>query len=160
MGAHSTSVESFLLTFISDDERLLEVIGDLSAEIGFVPYGLPTKDYDPGNTASLALTTKRLIIIFALAERVYSATGILGLSERFFCRWEDPRRKPWPYQAILVLPGGLNLVIQTYTRDEESGKRAAAFLSKALFTLGKRESDLAGLAAANDYQRRQEERNR
>jgi len=140
-------------------ETLVGIAENLKLSLGFVPFGEPMANAAPAQVGRLALTSHRLIIQWTDARlKVYSTLSIYGLSERYF----DPRASNWPYQAILILSGGMTLIVETIARDVQSAKQLSRFLTKALFSLGKRDSDIGSMAAMNAYleelRRREEER--
>jgi hypothetical protein len=140
------------------DEKIIASIEDVYVGIGFVPFGEPMSNHEVRKkiTGYLALTTHRLIV--ALRDdrtRLYSSLGVYGLSERYFLPGSN-----WPYQAIVILTAGVSLVVQPSANDAQSAERLSAFLTKALFTLGKQESDFASMAAMDAYQRQREEEER
>ena len=139
------------------EEKTLAFIMDLKLTLAFVPTGEPMEDISPSKFGGLVLTNRRLIVLWR-EERVklYSTLGIYALSERFF----NPSSPGWPYQAIIVLPGGLSLIVETTSRDNKSAAELSEFLNKALFSLGKRDNDIAGVIAMNAYMEEYVDRNR
>jgi len=150
---------SFFQRRLVSGESLIEVVENLKLGLAFVPLGQPTVNAAPNILGSLALTSHRLIVQWTDARlKAYSTFGVYGLSERFFIKGTT-----WPYQATLILPGGMSLVVETISRDTQSAEQLSGFLTNTLFALGKRHDDFASIAAINAYLeelRRQEEQRR
>ncbi|MFQ5616361.1 MAG: hypothetical protein ACE5GO_07885 [Anaerolineales bacterium] len=152
---------SFFQRRLVPGETLVEIAENLKLSLGFVPLGEPMRNAAPAKAGRLALTSHRLMVQWRDTRlKVYSTLAIYALSERFF----DPRASKWPYQAILILSGGMTLMVETVARDTQSAGQLSRFLTKALFSLGKQDTDIASVAAMNahleELRRREEERRR
>jgi hypothetical protein len=158
-----SEVRTFFQNRIVSGEKLLDLAENLKIEIGFVPVGQPTGNIAPSYNGNIALTDSRLIVqwVYDGRYRVYSALAIFGLSERYFVPGHSSK---WPYQAILILPGGMSLVVETIDRTAQPAEQLSSFLTKALFLLGKRDGDIGSMAAMNahleELRRREDEHRR
>jgi hypothetical protein len=142
-------------------ERLLAVVENLRFSLMFVPHANPTGNYEPDLAGALALTTHRLIAGWAEGQgwKFYNAPALNGFSERRL----RPDKRRWPYQAIVMLPGGMSLIVQTSRADAEHGNQLRVLLTQALIVLGKRDADdgaLAAIVAYEEQKRREEEQRR
>jgi len=136
------------------DETIIQEVINLQLGLEFVPFGAPMRNYpltvlsSSFKDGSLILTNHRLIAQWKdQRTRLYSTLGVYALSERLF----DPSRSNWPYQAIVILPGGISLVVETSNIDAPSANELSKFLNQVLLSLGKRETDIASLNAINAY---------
>jgi hypothetical protein len=74
--------------------------------------------------------------------------------------WErppTPNRPQWPYQAMLVIPGGVVIMVQTQQRDEAQTKLLSSLLNEAILSLGTARDDTgssAAIIAHEDAERR------
>jgi hypothetical protein len=131
------------------DEAILERINFLKITLGFVPVGEPMQNVPLQHFGMLILTNRRVIVEWLDKKlKLYSTLGIYGLSERLM---SNEKPIDWPYQGILMLIGGMNLLVEPFNKTEEEAGKLSTFLNKALFTYGKRETDNASLAAMNAY---------
>ena len=157
-----SEVKSFFQNRITSGESLVEVAEKLKLNLGFVPLGQPMINSAPAYNGNLALTSHRLIIQWIGDDRyrLYSTLSIYGLSERYFLPGDS---RKWPYQAILILSGGMSLVVETIERNAQSAEQLSSLLTKALFLLGKKDGDIGSMAAMNahlEQLRRQEDERR
>lgn len=130
------------------NETLLEIVENLKLSLGFVPLGQPMINTAPTQAGKLALTSHRLIIQWTDARfKLYSALSIYALSERYL----DPGSPNLPYQGTLILSGGMSLIVESTAKDPQSAEQLSRFLTKALFSLGKRDADIGGITAMNAH---------
>jgi hypothetical protein len=130
------------------DEAKIEGVMNLKLTLAFVPVGEPMQNAAPREDGRLILTNRRLIVQWTDQRvKLYFTLAVYALSERFF----SPSQPNWPYQAILILPGGMNLIVETLNRDSQSANILSQFLNRVLFSLGKRDTDIASMAAINAY---------
>jgi hypothetical protein len=100
-------------------ETLIEVVENLKLSLGFVPEGQPMVNAAPAQPGRLALSSHRLMVQWTDSRlKVYSTLAIYGLSERYFQKGSN-----WPYQATLILSGGMSLIVETVARDSQSAEQ-------------------------------------
>jgi hypothetical protein len=135
-------------TILVPDEILIEEVLNLKLSLAFVPVGQPMQNAAPEYKGRLILTNRRLIIQWTEKRiKLYSTLAVYAISERFL----DPTQPNWPYQAILILPGGMSLIVETLSRYSQSANGLSQFINRVLFSLGKRDTDIASMAAINAY---------
>jgi len=149
-------------SILVSEEVLVDKVVNLRLSLAFVPFGNPMVNVNPSlsvipaKDGELILTNRRLILEWKDKKiRNYSTLAVYALSERFF----DSALPHWPYQAILNLPGGISLMVETSKNDARSANELSQFLNKVLFSLGKRDMDFASMAAINAYLEQQRRRN-
>jgi len=158
-----SEAQLFFQNRVTSGETLVEVAENLKLNLGFVPVGQPMFNTAPADIGNIALTSHRLIVQWkdGIRLRMYSTLSIYGLSERYFTPGDSSK---WPYQAILILSGGMSLIVETIDRTAQSAEEFSRFLTKALFLLGKRDNDMGGMIAMNahleELRRQEDERRR
>ena len=158
-----SEAQTFFQKRITSGETLIEIVENLKLNLGFVPLGQPMINCAPVYNGNLALTSHRLIVQWKDDGRfrVYSTLAIYGLSERYFIPGDS---RKWPYQAILILSGGMSLVVETIDRNAQPAEQLSYFLTKVLFSLGKKDGDIGSMAAMNahleEIRRQKDERQR
>lgn len=140
-------------------EQLIDVVGDLSFSLYFVPHVGPG-NYQTSLAGTLALTIHRLIAIWSLAEAQSWQWFHIPAINSLFERPLHPDKRSWPYQAILMIPGGMGLVVQTQTPHAEHGKRLSSLLTEGFMRFGVRRDDDSALAAIITHEEEEEERRR
>lgn len=137
-------------------ERLLAVVENLSFSLHFIPNIAPTHNPSTGLAGGMALSTRRIIAVWSEGQgwKWFHIPAINSLSERPL----RPDKPSWPYQAILMIPGGIGLVVQTSRPNAEHGRQLSALLVEGLVRLSTRRDDDAALAAIIAHE--EEERRR
>ena len=145
-----SEIQSFFQNRITSGETLVEIAENLKINLGFVPLGQPMVNSAPAYNGNLALTSHRLIVQWKddVRYRLYSTLAIYGLSERYFVPGDS---RKWPYQANLILSGGMSLIVETFERSAQPAEQLSSFLTKALFLLGKKDGEIGSIAAINAY---------
>jgi hypothetical protein len=153
----STWTEAFEARLIPG-EKLLAVVKNLEFSLGFVPNVTPTENYSAYLCGALALTNRRLIAVWQEGKgwKWFHIPALNSVSER-------PRRpdKPsWPHQAIVMVPGGIGLIVQTQKPDDNHAGQLSSLLVQALVTLGARQLDDGSTVAIIDYEQEKERKRR
>jgi hypothetical protein len=146
------------------DEQLVDIVGDLEFSVNYVPHIEPHGTYQTEIEGTLVLTTHRIIAIWALAEpqrwKWFHIPAINSLSETPL-HPDEPIRA---YQAMLMIPGGIGIVVQTRSPHAEHGKRLSLLLTKAFMRFGVQRDDNGALAVIITHEEeekaRQEEEER
>jgi hypothetical protein len=158
--------QSFFEHFLVSPEKFDSFVDKLSFFIGFVPGVIPTSNYggplmklSGERTGTLALTTRRLIV--AMSEeggwKYLHIPVINNLTERPL-RSDKPN---WPYQTIVMIPGGMGLVVQAQTSDKKQCECLSLLLVKSLLRLGaQRDVNDAETAIIVEEERRRQQQNK
>jgi len=148
----------YIQSVLMPDEKLLAVVENLQYKLYFVPHVSPIQSYSPGEKATLALTNRRIIAVLWSDEiwRWLSISALNSLVERPLNKY----RGGWPYQAILLIPGGIGLIVQTKTNSTEAAKQLSSLLVRAFMLFGTRRDDDGALAAILTHEEEEEERRR
>jgi len=144
------------------NEKLIGVVENLSIGFVYVPIALPTENYmglysHPIKKfdGAVALTTHRMIVIWEENDRCVRKLHIPALNNFT----ERPLRsdKPnWPYQVIVMLPGGLVLIAQTLGTDKKHARQLSLLLNEAIVRLGAIGDDAGSMAAIASYEEEKE----
>jgi hypothetical protein len=140
-------------------EQLIAVVENLSFGFHFVPHIIPTGNYPAGLHGALALTNRRVIALWQETRQSWKWLHIPALNSVS----ERPLRsdKPsWPCQAIMMLPGGIGLVVQTRQPSAEHSKQLLSLLNKAIVRLGVQHDDTGAIGAIITYEEEEERRRR
>lgn len=149
------------------DERLIRVVENLSIGFLYVPNALPTENYmglysgpNKKNDGAVALTARRMIVAWKESDQCVRKLHIPTLNNFT----ERPLRsdKPnWPYQVIVMLPGGLVLIAQTLDTDKTRARQLSLLLNEAIVRLGVIGDDTGSMTAIASYEEEKErQRNR
>jgi hypothetical protein len=152
-----TQIQAAFAQRLQPGEDLIAVVEDLT--FVFITHATPDRNLDPKLNGAMALTTHRIIIGWAETQQGLKWLHIPALnsvSERSL-RADKP---DWPFQAIMSVPGGMAVVVQTEKADEKHGEQLSALLNKAIFRLGAsfRGDDSAALIAYEDEQQEEQKR--
>ena len=112
-----SDITTIIKNELAQGEELISVMDNLNFDISFVPHIKPTNNPPAFLEGTLALTNRRLIAILwdGNVWRWLHIAGLNWYSERFL-----KKQKPgWPYQAILMIPSGMGLIVQTEKPDYE-----------------------------------------
>ena len=144
------------------NEKLIGVVENLSIGFVYVPNALPTENYmglysHPNQKfdGAIALTTHRMIVIWEESDWCVRKLHIPALNNFT----ERPLRsdKPnWPYQVIVMLPGGLVLIAQTLSTDKTHARQLSLLLNEAIVRLGVIGDDTGSVAAIASYEEEKE----
>lgn len=140
-------------------ERLIAVVENLHLSFLMVPNVLPIQNYPAGLSGVLALTNRRVIALWAEAPQSWKWLHIPALNSVS----ERPLRSDrpsWPYQAILMIPGGIGLVVQTQQPNAEHGKQLSSLLNEAIIRFGVNREDTGSMAAIIAHEAEEERRRR
>lgn len=146
-------------------ERLDALVEYVSFQFLFVPHIAPTGNYATVWSGALALTSRRVIAVWVESRHCWKWLYIPALnsvSERFL-RSDKPS---WPYQAILMIPGGIGLVVQTDHPEEERGRppdvergrRLSSLVNEAIVRFGGSREDTGSIAAILAHEEAEERR--
>lgn len=138
-------------------ERILAVVEDLSFGFFWVPNVGPYGNYSTTLQGALALTTHRIIALWAESRqgwKWYHFSALNSLSERPL-RSDKPS---WPYQAIMMIPGGIGLVLQTRQPNAEHAKQLSSLLTEAFLRFGVRRDDESATTAIITHEEEEERR--
>jgi hypothetical protein len=163
-----TTWQTIFENLLIPEEKLLLFIGDLNFQINFVPSVNPMANYSLKKDVSIlsishsyqggiALTTHRLIAALVEAQgwKILHIPAINNLSERPL----RSDKQDWPYQAIVIIPGGVGLILQTQSTDPQICRDLSTLLVEALMRLGvNREKDDSYTPIMVEERRRQEDR--
>jgi len=142
---------------VSLDEKIRVVVENLSIGFMFVPNVMPTENYmglympSKKFNGAMALTNHRIIASWEETSecvRTLHIPSINNITERPL-RSDKPS---WPYQAILMLSGGLVLITQTQKPNEEQAKQMSSLLNEAAIRFGANRDDTGSLAAIISYE--------
>jgi hypothetical protein len=142
--------ESFLQSQMLPGEELISFVTALRHSFKFVPYVDPDDNHTPVNEMVLALTNRRLIARYHDGKvwKWFYTSALNSLMER-----KISQDKPsWPYQAILMIPGGLGLVIETWKVDKEQQEKLSTLLVQAFMKFSVRGEDAGAIAAIATYE--------
>ncbi len=140
-------------------EQLIAVVENVSFNFSFVPHVIPTQNYPTHFSGALALTSRRVIALWAETQQGWKWLHIPALNSVS----ERPLRsdKPnWPYQAILMIPGGIGLVVQTQQPNAEHGKQLSSLLNEAIVRFGVNRDDTGAMVALIAHEEAEERRRR
>ena len=141
---------------LAKGEELISFVDEVEFSVKFVPHIGPEGNEVCYMGGALALTNRRLIAVF-FDGKVWKWLYIAGLnwySERFISK-----DKPgWPYQAILMIPSGMGLTVQTKKPDREPQKRLSSLLQQAFMSLNTRYESSGAMTAIINYEEEQERR--
>jgi hypothetical protein len=137
------------------NETLVAVVEGLQHKFYFVPHISPAENLAAAAPATLALTNRRIIAVIhdGSVWKWFSISAVNSLCERPLSQ----NKPSWPYQAQLMLPGGLGLVIQTSTNNPQHAKQLSTLLQQGFCMFGSRQDDGA-LAALVSYEEEQQRR--
>ena len=141
------------------EERLIAVVENLQIDFLVVPRVIPSQNYSTKMAGALALTPYRVIALWEESRSCWKSLHIPSLNSVS----ERPLRsdKPnWPYQAILMIPGGLGLVVQTQQPNAEHGQQLSSLLNEAIVRLGSTRDDTGSLSAIITHEEEEERRRR
>jgi hypothetical protein len=82
------------------------------------------------------------------------------MSELFLRRKMKKEIPAWPYQAILMIPGSIVLVIHSQKQNEDQQERLSSLLVQGFIKFGVRTDDKSALVAIADYENQKEEERR
>jgi len=138
-------------------EQLLFVVEDLYFSVLFVPNITPEENYSCQRSGSLCLTNRRIIAILSDGNvwKWFHFSAINSLTERPL----NAYKPSWPYQAIMIIPGGMGLVVQTQNpKDVEHATQLQNLLVQGFMKYGVRRDDDGAMAAiiAHEERRRRE----
>lgn len=133
-----------------DGETIISVADNLRYGIRFVPNISPTDNWSTEKylSGTLALTNYRIIIVMwdgQVWKWIY-ISGINWYSERFLSK----DKPSWPYQAVMMLPSGMALIIETEKSDKEKQNQLSNLLKQAFLTHSTKKEDIGALAAIID----------
>lgn len=139
-------------------EQLLAVVENLSFSVLFVPHVTPIQNYPCGFGGSLALTNRRIIaaLFDGSVWKWFHISAMNSLTERPL----NNNRPSWPYQAIMMIPGGIGLVIQTQNPNAEQAKQLQTLLVEGFMKYGVRRDDDGAMAAIIAHEEEEERRRR
>src|ERR1044072_7319522 len=94
---------------LSPDEQLISIVESLKFNIVFAPTNF-LADFQCSWGGALGLTNRRIkaLINDGKSWKWFSTSAINGLSERHI----TSNQPTWPYQAFLMVAGGMGLVVQ------------------------------------------------
>lgn len=147
----NSQVSSIVEQKLLSGERLIAVVENVSFSFLFVPHVIPTQNYPTGLNGALALTSRRVIALWAETQQGWKWLHIPALNSVS----ERPLRadKPsWPYQAILMIPGGIGLVVQTQQPNFQHCQQLSSLLNEAIVRFGVTRDDTGSLAAVMAYE--------
>jgi len=161
--SQSKIYSAFEQKLILPTERLITVAENLFFNFYVVPHVLPTENYMSGLgglvqkklNGALALTSHRVIALWEESSQCWRTLHIPSLNNVS----ERPLRsdKPtWSYQAIMMLPGGLVLVVQTQQPNPEHEKRLSSLLNEAIIRLGVMRDDTGSIASIISFEEEKE----
>lgn len=144
------------------DEKLIRVVEDLSVGFLYVPNVLPTENYmglysGPNKKfdGAVALTTRRMVVVWNESDQCMRKLHIPALNN-FTERPLRPDKLSWPYQVIVMLPGGLVLIAQTLGTDKTHARQLSLLLNEAIARLGVIGDDTGSMAAIASYEEEKE----
>ncbi len=151
----STWTPAFLERLLPSEE-LLVVFEQLHLGLHYIPYADPSLNYSPSLPGALALTSRRLVAAWSErgGTRWLHVPWIVGFAERPL----RDKKPHWAYQALLLLPNGLGLVVQTLTPDADQARELSMLLSRAMLFLGNGRKDEGVSAVLIDSLREQRQR--
>jgi hypothetical protein len=141
-----SEITSFVKSKLIRQEKLIDIVDDIQFSIGFVPSFSPLSDISPTHRGFLALTTHRLIAFIGDTQdyRAFHITSLNCFTERHTSR----SNQNWPFQFILVIPGGIELMVQSLNNDP----RLTSIIAHASVMLGAHiKSDDGAMFAIRTY---------
>jgi len=143
-------------------EHIEAIVENLDFEFLYVPHVIPAANYPAGIYGAIALTNHRIIVLLFSytkqnTQQIFRWLHILTLNSIS----ERPLSidKPnWPYQAIMMIPGGIGLVVQTRGPNVEHSEQLSSLLNEAIVRFGSRHEDTGSTAAAIGYEEEEEAR--
>ena len=135
---------------LAKGEELISLMDNIELNIRYVPHIKPNDNEICPMGGAIALTNRRLIIIL-WDGKVWKWLYVAGLnwySERFI----NKDKPTWPYQAILMLPSGMGLIVQTQKQDRELQKQLSSLLMEAFMRLGTSRESGGAMTAIIDYE--------
>jgi hypothetical protein len=146
---------AFEQKLILPKERLVTVVENLLFSFLVVPNALPTGNYmsplEKKLSGALALTSHRIIASWEESKQCWKTLHIPSLNNVT----ERPLRSDhpsWSYQAIMMLPGGLVLVVQTQQPNAEHAKQLSSLLNEAIMRFGVFRDDTGSIASIISYE--------
>ena len=141
---------SYIQAELVDGEKLLSVVENLRFDIKYVPHISPVDNWAPKKylTGTLALTNYRIIVVMwdGIVWKWLHISGLNWYSERFLSK-----QKPnWPYQAVLMIPSGMALLVETEKPDKDSQRELYSLLKKAFTIFGTKEEDTGAILSIID----------
>ncbi len=126
-------------------ETLLGVAENLAFNYAFVPQVSPTANLTTNTQGAMGFTSRRMIVAWAEGQgwKFLHLTAVSSLTERQL----RADKSAWPYQAIVMVPGGMGLVVQTKTADANAAQQLSALLVQSLLRLASSRDDEGSIAA-------------
>jgi hypothetical protein len=151
-----SELTSAIQNVLMPNEQLVCVVENLQCHLTFIPHMSPLGDESPFQDATLGVTNRR-IIAFVLDRsrrwRRISISALNSLTERPLLGGSS-----WPYQAILMIPGGIALMLQTKTNDAQHANQLSSVLAQAFIQFGTRHDDDGALTAIITHEEEEERR--
>ena len=151
-----TDWESTFKSNLLDGEELISFVPELEHWFAFVPDVNPDNDGSTVYEMALGLTNLRLMARYANQNvwKWFYTSMIYSLTERHI----NKNKPNWPYQATMIFPGGLGLIIQTKTVDKTQQDKLSSLLVHAYMKFGVRGADTGEIAAiiANEERKRRQ----
>ena len=149
-------IESHLIA----GESLIELVTDLFCDVNFIPH----INYSPSSDGLVALTSYRLIVAILIEApdcwRWLHIPAINYLSETPLCTSKPDK----PYQAVILIPGGMGITVETQLSNKAHGEQLASILVNAFSRFATRKTDGDSMAAIitheEDEERRKEDEER
>lgn len=146
--------ESDLKDQLLPDEEIITHIPNLEYSFNFVPDVKPDSNWPTGLSMRLILTNRRLIARFwnGRVRKLFYTSAIHNLTERKI----NGDQPTWPYQATLMVAGGLILTVQTDKVDKIQQEKLSFILNRAFIMFSTQRDDLDAIAAIvkSEQQRR------